>query len=50
MLDCCMSSIFKIYQIDEGSDHEALSDFVLDNFSENIKIDYNKVSSYSLIL
>ena len=49
MLDCSMSSTFKIFQVqeDEGENlymSTGLGDFVMDNFNENIKIDYSKVS------
>lgn len=49
MLDCCMSSIFKIYQIQEEDGENlymstGLGEFVMDNFNENIKINYSKVS------
>ena len=49
MLDCCMSSTFKIFQVQEEEGENlymstGLGDFVIDNFNENIKIDYSKVS------
>ena len=50
MLDCCMSSIFKVYQITSDKEEPVymstgLGEFVMDNFSENTSIDYPKVSS-----
>lgn len=38
-----MNSIFKIYKIKEGSKHEELSKFVLDNFSEEVTINCAKL-------
>jgi microtubule-associated protein-like 5 len=49
MLDCCMSSIFKVYEIKNDNNDPVymttgLGDFVMDNFSENISIDFEMVS------
>ena len=46
MLDCCMLSIFKIYNVSTDIERDEVSDFIYNNFSKDTDISKKKLFTW----